>query len=79
MRDCSLIKENEVECQAGKDPYTLVDGNVDVYLVWKYFSSDAWLAVEDVMKCKSNMIMWVCQVCHQDLHSQPSIIYASHV
>ena len=74
LKKHSLIEEEEVECRPEKIPNTIVDENVDVYLVRKYFSSDAWLVVEDVIKRKSKAIVWVCQVCQKDLHTQPSII-----
>ena len=64
MREHGLIEEDEVECRPEKIPNAIMDENVDVFLVQKYFSSDAWLVVEDVMKCKSKMFMWVCHVCH---------------
>ena len=73
LRKHSLIEEEEVECRPEKIPNTIVGENFDVYLVRKYFSSDAWLVVEDVIKCKSKAIAWVCQVCQKDLHTQPSI------
>ena len=74
VRDRGLIEEDEVECRPEKVPNAVVDENMDVYLVRKYFSSDAWLVVEDVVKRKSMTITWICHLCHQDLHSQPSII-----
>jgi hypothetical protein len=56
-----------------------VDENVDVYLVRKHFSSGAWLVVEDVIKIENNRVLWICQVCQRDLHSQPSIIVCDSV
>lgn len=74
MRDHSLIEEEEVECTPEKIPNAIVDENVDVFLMQKYFTSDAWLVVEDVVKRNSKTLVWICQVCRQVLHMQPSII-----
>ena len=74
MRDRSLIEEEEVERRPEMIPNAIVNENVDVFLVQKYFTSDAWLVVEDVMKRKSKTLVWICQVCQQDLHTQLSII-----
>ena len=59
VRDDSLIEEEEVDPE--KISNAIVDDNVDVYLVRKYFTSDAWLVVEDVIKCKSKTLVWTCQ------------------
>ena len=52
----------------------LLDENVDMCLVLKYFTSDAWMLIEDVIKNKSENIVWTCHSCHHDLHSEQSII-----
>ena len=41
MRDRSLIEEEEVERRPEKIPNAIVNENVDVFLVQKYFTSDA--------------------------------------
>ncbi len=53
LKDCGkLIEENEVEVRPEKLPDAAIDENVDVHLIRKYFTSDAWLLVEDVLERK---------------------------
>ena len=47
-----LIQEESVEVRPEKLPDSVVDENVDVHLVRKYFISDAWLLVKDVIAQK---------------------------
>ena len=50
----SAIKHNqliqEVECQPEKVSDAVVDDNVDVHVVQKYFTNDAWMFVEELKK-----------------------------
>ena len=66
--------EEDVECRPEKVSNALLDENVDVYLVRKYFSQEAWMIVEDVLRRKRECPVWICSLCCQDLHCQPSII-----
>ena len=45
---------------------TRLDDNVDVNLVRRYFSHDAWLVV-DVIERKKDMDLWICNVCQYEL------------
>ena len=74
IRKGTLINEDDVECRPNKIPDSVADENVDIYLVRKYFSQNAWLVVEGVVKQKLKKINWICSICHHDLHSYPSII-----
>lgn len=38
-----LIEEDKVECRPEQIPDSVLDENVDVCLVRRYFSSDAWM------------------------------------
>lgn len=69
-----LIEEDDVECMPEKIPCSVLDENVDIYLVRRYFTSDAWKIVEDVMKNKAEINAWQCTTCQHDLHSKESII-----
>ena len=62
-----LVEEDEVECKISD---AVVDENVDVCLIRKYFTTEAWMIVEDVVKLKSDKIV---HSCHHDLHSEQSI------
>ena len=68
-----LIEEDRVECRPEQIPDSVMDENVDVCLVRRYFSSDSWMLLDTVLKTKAKM-MWACKVCHHDLHSEESII-----
>ena len=45
-----LIEEESVECPPEVVPNAVLDENVDVFFVRKYFTNDAWLLVTDVLK-----------------------------
>lgn len=70
----NLIEEESVECRPERIPDSVLDENVDVCLVRRYFSSDAWILLESVLKTKAKKIVWTCNICHHDLHSEQSII-----
>lgn len=69
-----LIEEEEVECKPERVSDAILDENVDVCLVRNHFTQDAWMVVEDVIKRKSQKIVWICHTCLHDLHSEESII-----
>ena len=69
-----LIEEEEVECRPEKVPNALLDENVDVNLIRRCFTDDAWLIVDSVVKQKSKHTNWICQSCNHDLAEHPSII-----
>jgi len=48
--------------------------NVDVFLIRKYFTDDAWLLVMNVLEQKKERPVWVCGVCQHDLHSEQSLV-----
>ena len=68
-----LIDEDKVECRPEKIPNCVLDKNVDVQLVRHYFTSDAWMTLDMVLKEKAKKIVWICTVCNKDLHSELSI------
>ena len=69
-----LIEEDRVECRPERIPDSVMDENIDVCLVRPYFSSDAWMLLDTVLKTKAKKMVWTCKVCHHDLHSVESII-----
>ena len=64
--DC-LIKEEEVECRPERVQNSILDENVDVCLIRKYFTNDAWKVVQDVLQLKEINTTWTCQICHSDV------------
>jgi len=73
LRAHQLIEEEEVECRPERIPDAVVDENVDVHLVRRHFSSDAWLLIESVVKQKAKMT-WTCQTVYQDLHTDQPFV-----
>ena len=69
-----LIEDESVECRPEKMSDAVVDENVDVCLVRKYFTEDAWMIVKDIIELKRKKMVWKCNACYQDLHSKPSIL-----
>ncbi len=67
-RTC-LIKEHEVEVVPDK----VMHKNVDIKLIKQYFTKDAWLLIEGVLKVKEATIKYFCSVCSQDLDKKPSV------
>ena len=51
-----------MECRPDRVPDAVVDENVDVFLMHRHFSSDAWLLVDDVVKQKSEKMTWTSHV-----------------
>ena len=52
LKNNNLISEENVEVRPESFPDAILDENVDIHLVRRYFSSDAWLVV---MECKQSM------------------------
>ena len=68
-----LIEEDQVECCPERLPDALLDDNVDVHIVRQYFTNDAWMVVEDVVRQKVSHPVYVCRICFHDLHEAESI------
>ena len=69
-----LIQEENVEVRPDKLPDGVLDENVDVHLVRRFFSQDAWLLVMDVVKQKQANPVYVCKYCLHDLGEAASIV-----
>ena len=72
-----LIEEDRVECRPEKVSDAICDENVDIHLVRKCFTHDAWLVLENMLSQKTHRMTWVCNVCYHDLHAEssgPSVI-----
>jgi len=68
-----LIEEEDVETRPERASNAVLDENVDVHLIRKFFSNDAWLVVANVVKKQRNP-NFICKSCYRDLHESPSII-----
>ena len=63
----TLIDEDKIECIPGKVSDAVLDSNVDVNMIQKFCTSDAWLAVQHVIENKLKLNMWTCGVCQNSL------------
>ena len=72
LKRAVLVEEEHVECRPEIITDAVVDENVDVHLIHKYFTCDAWLLVEQVLKRKQKKMTWCCNFCHGDLHVKTS-------
>ena len=63
-----------VECHPEKVSNVILDDLVDVNLVQFYFTTDAWLVVQDVIKRKKESNTWLCNFCQHDLSESESIV-----
>ncbi len=68
-----LAEEEDVEVKPEKLPHAVLDENVDVNLIRRFFSQDAWLLVEEVVKQKGNNPVYTCRYCSHDLGEDHSI------
>ncbi len=73
LREGVLIDEDQVECMPERVPNSIADENVDIFLVRRHFTSDAWALVEDVYKQKLKKMCWTCTSCYHDLNTDLSI------
>ena len=64
----SLIEEHEIECHPEKVSNAVLNENVDVHLVCQYLRDNAWKLIEDVVERKKDCDVWLCKICHHDLH-----------
>ncbi len=69
-----FVEEEHVEVRPEKLPDAVLDQNIDVHLIRKFFTQDAWLLVEEVVKQKCNNPVYICKLCSHDFHEQPSIM-----
>ena len=72
-----MISEEVVECRPEKIPNGVLDKDVDVHLVQRFFSHDAWLLVEDVIKRKEEINVWTCSVCFHTIAEGIAIVCES--
>jgi hypothetical protein len=72
----TLIEEDAIECCPEKVSHAILDDLVDINLVRRYFTTDAWLVVStynDIEK-KTEINTWLCTLCHHDLDESESIV-----
>ena len=60
-----LIQATSVEVQPDNLPDAVLDENVDIQLIHRFFSNNAWLLGRDVI---SRNPVYTCKICYQDVH-----------
>jgi hypothetical protein len=65
-----VFQEHQVECHPDLVTMACIDDTVDMKLVKKYLTVDAWKAVESVMKAKTRSKIYSCGVCKHKLGKQ---------
>ena len=65
-----LVEKENVETRPERVPNDILDENVDIYFIRKYFLNDAWLVVTEVVHQKQRKPVYVCRSCYHDLHKQ---------
>ena len=69
-----LIEEDQVEVRPENLPDAILDENVDVHLIRRHFSNDAWMVVQGVVGQKRSNPMYVCKICYHNLIESQSIV-----
>ena len=65
-----LLREEAVET---RPPNCCTNENVNVYHIKKYFTSDAWQVVVQVLDIKRSQDTWCCRVCNKEFQDGTAI------
>lgn len=69
----NLIEEKDVEVKPELLPDAVIDENIDVHLIRKYFTIDAWDLLISVVEEKRKNPVFICKTCLHDLAESLSI------
>lgn len=69
-----IITEEFVECRPEKVPNSCLDENVDIFLIKKHFTFDAWQVILQIVESKKENKDWFCTICSHDLQERTSIL-----
>ena len=58
-----MIEQNEVQISPEKITDAVLDKNIDIHLIRKYFSRDAWQTVIGAVKLKMANCYFTCKCC----------------
>lgn len=67
MNSGHLIDEEDIEVMPENIVDSVMDENVDISLIRKYFTPDAWMLVQDVVMQKRRSCQFTCNGCSQTL------------
>jgi hypothetical protein len=69
-----MIEQNEVQISPEKITDAVLDKNIDIHLIRKYFSRDAWQTVIGAVKLKMANCFFTCKCCNHDADESPSVL-----
>ena len=67
-----IIEQNEISPEKITD--AVLDKNIDIHLIQKYFSRDAWQTVIGAVKLKIAICFFTCKCCNHDADESPSVL-----
>ncbi|XP_062509833.1 uncharacterized protein LOC134185957, partial [Corticium candelabrum] len=73
-----LLIERDVEARPEMVTDAVLDENVDIHLIRKYFQHDAWLLVTQVVPQKQKTQGYICKYCSHDLDDESQAILCDH-
>lgn len=62
-----LIEESAVESRPDHVTHAILDKNVNLPLMKRFFTTNAWCIVSGVLKVKKRSCQWNCGICDVDL------------
>ena len=69
-----MIEEDQVEVMPKEVPDAVLDDNIDIHLIRKHFTADAWLLVKNVLDRKKANAVYTCGSCYHEISESPSLI-----
>ena len=69
-----MIEQNEVQISPEKITDAVLDKNIDIHLIRKYFSRDAWKTVTGAVKQKMANCFFTCKCSNHDADESPSVL-----
>ena len=74
VEDRRLIGEDQVEVRPEKISDGVLDENVDIHLIRKFFTNDAWMLIKEIVEQKKLKTVYVCKNCYHDLSKAQSVV-----
>ena len=68
-----LIEEDQIEVRPEKIADGVLDENVDIHLIRKFCTNDAWVLI-NVVQQKKRKTVYVCKICYHDLSEAQSVV-----
>ena len=69
-----LIEKDVLELRPSYLPACLLDENVELQLVQRYFTSEAWVAVSNAIGAMSGVVTYYCKICDMDTKDDECIV-----